>query len=243
MAIKGKNRAKNKPKQVSRAPRREPVVVKPPLFQRRWIQLVAAFVVGLFAMTMVIWVTNGLRQNKADAAAAAAASKRRIAATAWQAQVESQMGKIGTPGQQGGPPTVFDALSQALDGLKSGKVPSDAAATFKSASADAKGVVDSLNQFDLSGTISDQGLSPSEATSFADSKDRLATTLQLYQRAAEVGAEAVDATGAQRKTLAAIAIDLRDSAQAELQQAWINYTAALVSGGIYVSAPSQVPGP
>lgn len=243
MAIKGKNRTKNRTKHVARAPRREPVVVKPPLFNRRWVQITAAFVVGFFVMMLLVWVTNNLRADRISNDADAAASKRRTAATAWQAEVESETGKIGTAGQQGGPPTVFESMSTALDGMKKGKPPKDAAVTLKSASDDAAAFVSALTKFDLTTTITNHGLSALQATTFTDSKDRLITSIGLYQRAADVGAQALEATGSQADALTTIAVGLRDSAQTQLQQAWTDYTEALVAGGIYVSAPQQVPAP
>jgi hypothetical protein len=78
MAIKGKRKPKSKP--VARAPRRAPVQVAPPWPQRRWVQVTAAFIVGLFVMTLFVWITNGLRQDRADAEAAASASAQADAA-------------------------------------------------------------------------------------------------------------------------------------------------------------------
>ncbi len=83
MAIKSK-KPRSKPKQVARAPRREPVAVPTPFLSRRWVQAVAVFVVGVFAMTFFVWLTNGLRSNDAEAEAAAEAATKRQAAMAYQ---------------------------------------------------------------------------------------------------------------------------------------------------------------
>ena len=63
MAIKGKK----KPKQRSapRPPRHEPVAPPTPFLHRRWVQLTAGFLVGAFAMIVLVWVTNSLRADDA----------------------------------------------------------------------------------------------------------------------------------------------------------------------------------
>ncbi len=242
MAIKGKSKAKSRPKQVARAPRREPVTVKPPIPQRRWVQAVAAFIVGLFAMMVLVWVTNGLRQNDADDQAANAAAQRRAAATSWRNEVETVIGKVAvlTPGVA---PTVLDDMSQAMDALRKGDVPKDAEATFKTAQEDAQTAVDALSGFDLSAAIADHGLTPIQALAFADSKDRMVAALGLYRQAAAVAEQAAGATGTSKIALTKIAIDLRDTAVTQFQLAWSRYTEALSAGGIIdQGAGATIPG-
>lgn len=237
MAIKGKSKAKSKARPAARAPRREPVVVKPPLLQRRRVQVIGAFVLGLIAASFVVWVTNGLRQNQADAEAADSAATRRAAATAWQRQVESEASTIGTV-QQGLPPNVFPAMNAAIDAMKKGTVPPTATETFDGAAKGAAAVVKSLTAFDLASTIADQGFDEAQALTFTDSRDRLINALILYQRAAEVGAMAADATGAQRTALTKTADTLRSNANTEFQQAWDTYGEALAAGGINITVPA-----
>jgi hypothetical protein len=237
MAIKGKSKAKSKARPATRAPRREPVVVKPPLLQRRRVQVAGAFVLGIVAALLVVWVTNGLRQNRVDAQAADDASSRRVAATAWQRQVEAEMSTVGTV-QQGLSPVVFPAMNAAIDAMKRGTVPPTAAETFRSASRDGAAAVKSLTDFDLAGTIGDQGFDVGQALAFTDSRDRLINALILYQRAAEVGALAAEETGAQQDALTKTADELRSNANTEFQQAWITYGEALVAGGINNGIPA-----
>jgi ferric-dicitrate binding protein FerR (iron transport regulator) len=94
MAIKGKGKTKGR--QPARAPRRAPVEVKPPFFMRRRVQVVLAFVAGILAMMLAVWITNGLRQQRADDKAATEAAQQRAAGQKWKTQVESEFGKIGT---------------------------------------------------------------------------------------------------------------------------------------------------
>lgn len=241
MAIKGKSKAKSKARPATRPPRREPVVVKPPLFQRRWVQVTAALLVGFFAAMVLVWVTNGLRQNKVDAQAADDAASRRAAATAWQREVESQVGTVGTL-QQGVPPVVLPDMNAAIDALVKGTVPPTAGDTFQGASKDAAAVVKALTAFDLAGTIQDHGFDVGQALTFTDSRDRLINALILYQRAAEVGRLAAEASGPQRAALVKTADDLRSNASTEFQQAWSTYGEALAAGGINTSLPAGASG-
>jgi hypothetical protein len=236
MAIKGKNKAKSKPRPAVRAPRHEPVVVRPPVFERRWVQVAGAFMLGIVATLLVVWVTNGLRQNDVDAQAVDTAASRRAAATAWQRQVETEMSSVGTV-QQGVPPVMFPAMNAAVDTMKQGTVPPKAAETFRTASKDGAAVVKTLTAFDLIGTIRDQGFDEGEARAFTDSKERIISALILYQRAADLGVLAAEANVAQLAALTKTVDDLRSNANSEFQQAWITYGEALAAGGINNSIP------
>lgn len=236
MAIKGKSKPKSKTKAVARAPRREPVTVKAPLFQRRWVQVTAAFVVGFLVMMLLVWVTNGLRQNKADDEAAASAATKRTAAVAWQREAESALGNAGTV-TQGPQPVMLAPAKAALQSMQKGKPPADAAKTFQSAADDTKTAIDALTKFDLAGTIRDQGFNESEALTFTDSKDRLINALVLYQKAADTAKLASEATGTQRKDLLGLANDLMKTADTEFQQAWLTFTESLSAGGVVSGIP------
>ena len=104
MAIKGKSRTKSRPKQVARAPRREPVVVKPPLFQRRWLQLTAAFILGVLAMSIVVWVSHGVHRQRAEGRRRRPPPSVAAAARAGRAPSRARFAKVGTATQQGLPP-------------------------------------------------------------------------------------------------------------------------------------------
>lgn len=248
MAIKGKRKPKSKP--VARAPRRAPVPVKTPLPQRRWVQVTAAFLVGLFAMSLFVWVTNGLRQNRADAAAAASASaeadaatKKLKAATAWQTAADGAIVQVGTA-NQGVPPTVFLEMSAAIDTMdKKGAAPAGAEQTFADAQANAKKAIDTLDGFDLLKTIRDKGFNELEAAAFMNSKERMMEGLQLYRQAAEVAAQAAAASDpAQAAQLAAVAADLRDTAAQVFNAGWTEYQAALRAGGVPNIPEGPIPG-
>jgi hypothetical protein len=245
MAIKGKNRTKSKPKPLARAPRREPVIVKPPLPARRWVQVTAALLVGAFAFMTAVWVTNGLRQDGRDkdarAAAAAAHSAdatRQTAGQTWKQTVEGAMSQVGTVDPTL-TPNIFVAMNKAIDEMvKKDTVPPPAVKIFKAGAKSAKKAVDDLTNFDLTGTIKDKGFDAAGAGFFTESRDRLAAAIGLYQRAAEAALLAARAPDAERKPLAALADHLRSDANAQFQAAWTIYQSALGSAGIGPKAPT-----
>jgi hypothetical protein len=250
MAIKGKRKPKSKSKPVARAPRRAPVEIKTPWPQRRWVQVTAAFVVGLFAMALVVWVTNGLRQNRAEADAAASASaeakaagKKLAAATAWQTAADGAIAQAGTV-NQGLPPTIFVDMSTAIDAMaKKGTVPAGAEQAFADAQSNAKKAIDAIDGFDLTGTIRDQGFDEVQATTFTSSKERMLEGLQLYRRAAQAAALAARSTDpAQVEDLSKLAADLRDSAALVFNAGWQEYQSALRAGGVPNIPPGPIPG-
>jgi hypothetical protein len=111
MAIKGKRKSKQRP--APRAPRREPVPLPTPFLRRWWVQLTAGFLVGVFATIVLVWVTNNLRADDAEAAADADAAKRRTAAVAYQQAVRGAFGQVGVV-EPGIAPTVFADMNAAL---------------------------------------------------------------------------------------------------------------------------------
>jgi hypothetical protein len=241
MAIKGKSKKRSAPKPVARAPRREPVAVKPPVFRRRWVQVTGAFILGMLTFMGLIWFTNGLRASREKDSASATAANKLKAAQSWQSVVDGSVGQLGTS-QQGLPPTVFPEMTAALKQMEKGTVPDGASSTFSDASDAAAKAAKALTAFDLAGTISGKGFTALEASSFTSSKDGLVGALQLYQNAAEVAGQAVDASGKQQAALVKIASDLHTQADAELQRAWTLYQAGLRAGGDVSLPNGPIPG-
>jgi hypothetical protein len=239
MTIKGKGRTKGR--QVARAPRRAPVEVAPPLFQRRWIQVVAAFVLGVLVMTFFVWVTNGLRANDTEQQVADAASKRLAAAQSYKTAIEATMGGVGVV-NPGVPPTVLPDMGTTLQTMAKGKSPKDAAKVFEQAKKSAGDAQDAIATYEVGTKIRDQGFNSLEATAFTSSSQELIQALQLYGKAAEVGRAAAGATGAEAERLAGVAQDLYETAQAQLAQAWTDYVTALRTGGIAEQPPGPIPG-
>ncbi len=229
MAIKGKGKTRGR--QPARAPRREPVQVKGPFFMRRRVQLVLAFLVGFLLMMFGVWVTNGLRQNKADDQAKADASKQRAATLAWQSDLEGAISKVGTV-TQGAPPTILPNVATAIAAIQKGNPPSDTGKALKQARDDAQGAIDTIKKVALADQIRDKGFTVGEVNYFLNSQSRTVEALELYSHAAAVAALALDATGPTQKALAGQAANIQASADQILQEGWSDYEQALFAGGI-----------
>jgi hypothetical protein len=240
MAIKGKGKTRGR--QPVRAPRRAPIVVKPPLFLRRWVQVCLAFVAGILVMMLVIWVTNGLRQQRDDDKAAAQASEQRAAGQRWKSQVEGALGKVGTL-SPGAPPALFPDLATTIAGLQKGGVPDGAAAILKQARADAKLAIDPLRTYDLTGQIRDIGMDGEQVSWFLNSQTRIVQALELYAQAAANAILAIAAPDDQRAAIADAAAAIQDKASEILQGGWEDYQNALGAVQIFDSPLTSLTGP
>jgi len=240
MAIKGKG--KTRTRQVARAPRREPVEVQPPLLMRRWVQVTAACVAGAFVVMLVVWVTNGLRADRAKSHATAQAAAQRAAGLRWQTELQQQIQSVGGSIVPGSPtaPTLFAPIGDAITGLQKGKAPAGAAGDLSKAQDQAKAGSDALTSFALADAVRSKGFDVASVNYFLDSQKLIAQSFELYRQAAALATLALDAQGAQQKALTKGASDLKASADQLFQQGWSAYQQALYSAHI-VQTPS-VPG-
>jgi hypothetical protein len=234
MAIKGKGKTKGR--QASRAPRRAPVEVKPPLFLRRRVQVSLAFLAGLLLMVFAVWVTNYLRQQRADDKAATQATAQRTAGQKWKTQVEGALGKVGTL-SPGAPPALFPDLATTIAGLQKGHVPDGAAATLKQSQTDARAAIDPLKAYKLSDGVRDIGMDAEQVSWFLNSQTRFVEALELYEQVAANAALAIAAPDDQRAAIADGAAAIQDRAAEILQDGWTDYTNALGSVQIVQSPP------
>jgi hypothetical protein len=226
LAIKGKGKTKGR--QMARAPRRAPVEVKQPLFLRRWVQVVLAFLAGLLLMVFAVWVTNYLRQERVDEQAATQASQQRAAGQKWKTQVEGALGKVGSI-SPGAAPAVFPDLAATISGLQKGTVPDGAKSTLEQAQADAKRARDPLKSFDLTGQVRDIGMGAEQVSWFLNSQTRIVQALELYTQAAADAELAIAAPDDQRAAIADAAAGVQATAAEILQQGWQDYQNALAA--------------
>lgn len=240
MAIKGKGKTKGR--QPARAPRRAPVTVKPPFFVRRWVQISLALVAGFLLMVFVVWVTNYLRQERADATAATQASEQRAAGQKWKSQVEGALVKVGTL-SPGAPPVLFPDLATTVSGLQKGKLPDGAAATLKKAQADAKLALDPLEKYVLTDQVRDIGMDEGQVSWFLNSQTRIVQALKLYEQAATQAVLAIAAPDDQRAAIANSAAAVQDRAAEIFQDGWGDYQNALGSVQILDDPLPSLTGP
>ena len=236
MAIKGKG--KTRTRQVARAPRHEPVEVKPPLLMRRWVRVVGAGVAGALIVMLVVWVTNGLRADRAKKDAVAQASSQRAAGLKWQSELEGQIRSAGGAVVPGSPtaPTMFTPVGDAISGLQRGDPPATAAKDLSTAQDQAKAASDALTKFALSDAIRSKGFDVATVNYFLNSQKLVAASFDLYREAAGLAALALDANGAQQKAVVTHAANVKASADALFQQGWSDYQQAL-----YAAHISQTP--
>jgi hypothetical protein len=240
MAIKGKTKGRSRGRAPARAPRREPVAIKPAFVQRRWVQLVAAAIAGAFAVVMVVWVTNGLRQERADTEEADAAATRRAAAQEWQDTLEGEVGKLGSI-SPGVPPTVLVPLSGAIDDLADGKAPQGTDATIEDALTLTRAAAEKLDGYDLTTTIADQGFDVEETNYFLNSQGKVVHGLKLYEQSALLAQEALAAEGQERVALARRAVAVREIATSLLNDGWNDYLQAMYAVGLtQVAQPTGI---
>jgi hypothetical protein len=244
MAIKGKKRSK--PKSAARPPRHEPVPLPTPIWARRWVQVTAAFALGLAAVWLLVIITNSLRASSAKDEAAADAQARRVAAQKWQTEIQSTFTPIaqGELPRDGTPPTLFPDLTATLAQIQGGKPPEGAAKTLGDVEDQAQKVSKEITDFGLSDVIRDHGFDTGGALRFFESQDALATALRQYERAAALGklAATTEDPGV-REQLAAQASTLAQDATSTLATAWRDYVEALDGGGILlVPTPPTAPG-
>ncbi|MEP6973593.1 MAG: hypothetical protein ABI869_05550 [Actinomycetota bacterium] len=229
MAIKGKGKTRGR--QPARAPRRAPVDVKTPLFLRRGVQVSLALIAGFLLMMLLVWVTNGLRKQRADKKATTEASEQRAAAEKWKSTVEGSLGTLGTlaPGTD---PVLLSQIGSVITALQKGGSLKGAAAALQAAQDQAKAAADPLAAYGLGDQVGGTGMSLGQVDWFLNSQKRIVQALELYRQAAATAALAVDATGEQRKVIADRAIDLKASADALLKDGWSDYQNALGSVSI-----------
>lgn len=229
MAIKGKGKTRSR--QPARAPRREPVEVKAPLFLRRRVQIAVALVAGFFLMMFLVWATNGLRKQRANKKATTEASQQRAAGERWKSTVEGALGTLGTlsPGTD---PVLLTQIGTMITALQKGDVPKGAATTLRAAQDQAKAAADPLDAYKLVDQISSKGMSEGQVDWFLNSQKRIVQALELYRESAATAALAIDATGAQRTAIAARALDIKATADALLKDGWSDYQNALGSVSI-----------
>jgi hypothetical protein len=229
VAIKGKGRSRNK--QVARAPKRAPVPVPVPFVQRRWVQRTTFFILGVLVVSGFVWLMNGLRSKDAESQAADHAAAKRTAAQAYKSAVEEAIAPVAVI-NPGVAPAAFNEMGATLQQMGQGKTPDDAVDVFTNAAKDAKAAAAAITKYDVGTKVDDQGFQAIETVAFTDSSQQIVQAVELYQRAAEVGEAAAEATGPQAEQLTGIAQGLFDSAQTTLAKAWSSYLSALSAGGI-----------
>jgi hypothetical protein len=230
MAIKGKGKTRSKPP--TRAPRPQPVQVKPPFFRRTWVLAALAFLVGIGVFWFAIWATNGIRRNDLEAAQSADRGSADRVVQQWATTVDGAVARFQDPPSQTQPPTqgqvvAFTDLTNAVDSLAKGDQVKDAATIAKTAKDRADAAAATLSNVDLPTLIRDHGLDIATTNYLLNSKARMVEGLQLtsqvaglVQKAATSDDPAVaDVLVAEAKGLAPLAKQIFDEGYSDYLQA------------------------
>ena len=224
MSIKSKG--KTKQRSVARGPRRAPVPVPKPFAQRRWVQFTALFVAGVLVTLFVFWGWHGWRGYQADHRAAQELATRQQALSKWKAVLEAQITAVGQL-QGSVPPTVATDITAAVQALASGEPPPSTSADLQTSASALGKAAKALDDFDLAGTITEQGFDARASTALTSSKVELIQALRLYQQAGRLAILAMAADGKTQTDLASSAKAVGDSAASLLEAGWLKYTSTL----------------
>jgi hypothetical protein len=229
MAIKGKGRTRTR--QPIRPPRRGPVPVPLPFARRKGVQLTAAFVAGLLVFWGGIWLTNGLRAERANEEERVAALRRRQAGAAWNDLVKEQVGTIGIV-QEGRPPVILPEVREGLRELGRADPPKEIATDLQAAAGNAKEPANKIAGFDLTGTIRDRGFDAAEVLRFLSARDELVSAIDLTRKAALLGVVAADLDGRERIEVLEQAEALLAAADTAVGRFYQDHTEAMSAAGI-----------
>jgi hypothetical protein len=238
MAIKGKG--KTRPKQTPRGPRRGPVPVKPPFFQRGWVKAVAAFLAGLVVMAVAWWAWENLDKEQNAKDLATAQSQQREALSAWgKGSLEPTLTSVGQL-QGGGTPQIAADVGPALDAITKGTDPGATADDMTSLADKLDKAAKALDKFALTDTIGDHGFNAAQVDVITTVQTEIASSLRSYAVAARLTARAIEDPTDQ--ALAATAKEALDTGQTLLQRGWNSYTNVAAQAGVPLQAPVGLPG-
>jgi len=237
MAIKGKG--KTRPKQPARAPRRAPVPVPKPFGRRTWVRVTAAFIAGVFLMSMCWWVWEGLDKNRNQDDAQARAASQQQALQAWKTGLEPTLSTLGQ--LQGSlPPQIATTLGPAIDALTKGDDPKVTAQDMDALAAQLDAAADSLKKFKLSDAIADKGFDKTQVDVITAAHAEIIAGLRALHIAATLTALAVETPGEQ-DALAAAANEAADTGQDLILRGWTKYTNIAAAAGVPLAQPQGLP--
>jgi hypothetical protein len=237
MAIKGKG--KTKPKQPARAPKRGPVPVPKPFGQRTWVRVMAAFIAGVFLVSVCWWVWEGLDKNRNQDAAAADVATEQAAIQTWKASLEPALSSVAEL-QGAVAPQVAAPLAPAIAAITKGTDPGVTSADLDTLAGQLDDAAKTLAKFALADTIRDQGFDPSQASVITSAQSELVAGLRSLAVAARLTGLAVENPD-QADALAAEAARAEATGQSLIQSGWTKYGNIAGAAGIPLPGPQGLP--
>jgi hypothetical protein len=235
MAIKGKG--KTKQRQAARAPRRDPVPVKPPFFQRGWVKALAAFLAGILVMSVAWWAWENLNaeQNRKDQAAELALQQQALG-TWGKGNLEPTLSSVGQLSGAGAP-QIATNVGTALEALAQGKDPGATADDMTALADKLDTAATKLEKFKLADAISNHGFDQAEADVITTVQSEIASALRSYAVAAQLTARAIEEPT--DTDLVTTAKEANDTALALLQRGWNSYTNISAVAGVPLQTQTQ----
>jgi len=233
MAIKGKG--KTRAKQPARAPRRAPVPVKPPFAQRTWVKATAAFIAGVFLMSMCWWVWENLDRDRNAKAAADTQTQQQQAIAAWKAELESSLATLAQL-QGAAVPQIAPTLQPALDAVSKGTDAGVTAADMNALAGQLDGAARQLEKFKLSEAIKDHGFNVDETQVITSGQAEIAAALRSFSVAAQLTSLALETSG-QQDALVVAATQAVQTGQQLLASGWTKYANASEAAGMPLPLP------
>ncbi len=233
MTIKGKG--KTRQKQAPRAPRRAPVPVKPPFFQRGWVKAVAAFLGGLLVMSMVWWAWENLDKERNSKDLATAQGQQQQALSAWaKGNLEPTLSTVGQL-QGGGTPQIATNVGTALDALAKGDDPGATADEMTALADKLDKAAKALDKFGVGDVISGHGFDSAQTDVITTVQSEIASALRSLAVAARLTARAIEDPKDQEQV--AMAKEAFDTGQSLLQHGWNSYANIAALAGVPLPAP------
>ena len=239
MAIKGKG--KTRAKQVARAPRREVVPVKPPFAQRTWVKATAAFIAGVFLVSMCWWVWENLDQDRNAQKAADARTQQQQTIQAWRTELQTDLADVAQV-QGGSVPQIATAVQPALDALGKGNDPGVTAADMRTLAGQLDGAADKLAKFSIADAITDHDdvFTKDQVQVMTAAHAEIVAALRSFAVAAKLSSLAIAAPEDQ-KDLVAAADEAMKTGQDLLTSGWTKYANASDAAGLPLALPQGLP--
>jgi len=238
MAIKGKGKTKSK--QVSRAPRHEPVAVKKPFEQRGWVRGLVLFMCGVLVLSVTWWAYEGIDKQRNASKAAAAQGQQREALSVWKVNLEGTLSSVGQV-QGGATPQIGTDIGTAITNLGQGKPAGVTAKQLKAEAANLEKAAATLAKFKLTNTIENHGFDETQTDLITTIQPEITAGLRSLAVAASLTAQAME-NPAQADELLAQAKTANGSGQDLITRGWSSYTNLATFAGMPPPLPQPIGG-
>jgi len=230
MAIKGKGKAKAKSRQVSRAPRHEPVVVKKPFAQRGWVRGLVFFMCGVLVLSVTWWAYEGIDKQRNASKAADEQAQQHDAVNAWKANLEGALSSVGQV-QGGASPQIATDVATAIANLDKKQDPGVTADQLTTEADNLEKAAKTLAAFKLTDTIENHGFDPTETDLITTIQPEITAGLRSLAVAARLTAMAME-DPANADALLADAKTANTSGQDLIERGWASYVNIATLAGL-----------